>query len=160
MKHAWGFGGVVGLVLLAALPARAFVLLTDEVGGKLRHPRWAPGALPIPFVVNELTRNVNPIKLREYLAAGRAVVSTPLPEAARYAPHVATAGTAGEFVAACERAMAEDSAARRSARAAAVADEGWGRRVEEISRIVMSGGSRHDGIHVSGEPSCAAASAV
>ncbi len=87
----------------------------------------------IPFVVNELTRNVNPIKLREYLAAGRAVVSTPLPEAARYAPQVVTAGTAQEFVAACERAMAEDSPAQRAERAAAVAEEGWGRRVEEIS---------------------------
>ena len=29
-----------------------------------------------PFVLNELTRNVNPIKLREYLSAGLPVVST------------------------------------------------------------------------------------
>ena len=30
----------------------------------------------IPFALNELTRNVNPIKLREYLSAGLPVVST------------------------------------------------------------------------------------
>lgn len=34
----------------------------------------------IPFVMNELTRAVNPIKLREMLAAGVPVVSTGLPE--------------------------------------------------------------------------------
>ena len=38
----------------------------------------------IPFIVNELTRAVNPIKLREMLAAGCPVVSTALPEVARY----------------------------------------------------------------------------
>jgi len=39
----------------------------------------------IPFVVNELTVAVNPIKLREMLAAGCPVVSTALPEVERYA---------------------------------------------------------------------------
>ena len=34
----------------------------------------------LPFKVNRLTQNVNPIKLREYLAAGLPVVSTALPE--------------------------------------------------------------------------------
>jgi glycosyltransferase involved in cell wall biosynthesis len=34
----------------------------------------------IPFVINDLTRAVNPIKLREMLAAGCPVVSTALPE--------------------------------------------------------------------------------
>jgi len=38
----------------------------------------------IPFVVNDLTRSVNPIKLREMLSAGCPVVSTALPEVARY----------------------------------------------------------------------------
>ena len=37
----------------------------------------------IPFAVNELTKAVNPIKLREMLAAGCPVVSTALPEVAR-----------------------------------------------------------------------------
>jgi glycosyltransferase involved in cell wall biosynthesis len=35
----------------------------------------------LPYVKNELTRNINPLKLREYLATGRPVVSTSLPEA-------------------------------------------------------------------------------
>ena len=39
----------------------------------------------LPFKVNRLTENVNPIKLREYLAAGLPVVSTALPEVKSYA---------------------------------------------------------------------------
>ena len=35
----------------------------------------------MPFVKNELTENANPLKLREYLAAGLPVVSTDIPEA-------------------------------------------------------------------------------
>jgi hypothetical protein len=38
----------------------------------------------IPFVVNDLTKAVNPIKLREMLAAGVPVVSTALPEVENY----------------------------------------------------------------------------
>jgi glycosyltransferase involved in cell wall biosynthesis len=33
-----------------------------------------------PFRLNELTLNANPLKVREYLAAGLPVVSTPIPE--------------------------------------------------------------------------------
>ncbi|OGV69677.1 MAG: hypothetical protein A2283_17100 [Lentisphaerae bacterium RIFOXYA12_FULL_48_11] len=38
----------------------------------------------IPFIVNDLTRAVNPIKLREMLAAGCSVISTDLPEVEKY----------------------------------------------------------------------------
>ena len=34
----------------------------------------------MPFALNELTTNVNPIKMREYLSGGLPVVSTDLPE--------------------------------------------------------------------------------
>ena len=38
----------------------------------------------IPFRINELTLKANPLKLREYLAAGLPVVSTDLPEVRRF----------------------------------------------------------------------------
>jgi len=51
----------------------------------------------IPFKINELTLNVNPIKLREYLAAGLPVVSTPLPEIIPYKDVVYLAESKEEF---------------------------------------------------------------
>lgn len=38
----------------------------------------------IPYVLNELTANINPLKLKEYLATGKPVVSTALPEAIKF----------------------------------------------------------------------------
>ena len=56
----------------------------------------------VPFKINELTKAVNPIKLREYLAAGLPVVSTPLPEVKACGPWVRIAADAEEFVGAVE----------------------------------------------------------
>ncbi len=63
----------------------------------------------IPFVVNELTIAANPLKLLEYLALGIPVVSTALPEVARFGAAVAVAQSADEFVAQVGRALRERS---------------------------------------------------
>lgn len=62
----------------------------------------------IPFVVDELTRAVNPLKLYEYLAAGKPVVSTALPDVyALEAPGVVhVARTHDEFVRQVEACLA------------------------------------------------------
>lgn len=78
----------------------------------------------LPYVRSELTRSINPLKLREYLASGRPVVATSLPEVARYAPEVSLADTAEETVAAVTAALAGPSD-RRAARAALLAGETW-----------------------------------
>jgi glycosyltransferase involved in cell wall biosynthesis len=98
----------------------------------------------IPFVEDELTRHVNPIKLREYLSAGLPVVSTPLPEVvAAAAPGDCIVagraeggdadGRAEAFVAACEAALAGDSAARRRERSARMSDQTWEARVRALA---------------------------
>ncbi len=84
----------------------------------------------IPFRVNELTRAVNPIKLREYLSAGLPVVSTRLPEVERYDEWVSVAEGAEGFVRACEEVLAAE--ARREDRQAAMRRETWAVKVEEI----------------------------
>lgn len=91
----------------------------------------------IPFVVNDMTRAVNPIKLREYLAAGLPVVSTPLPEVRAYAPHVRVGETAERFERACELALADARAIAAHERQALVREDGWPARVEQISRIIQ-----------------------
>ncbi|MCA9255249.1 MAG: glycosyltransferase, partial [Phycisphaerales bacterium] len=59
----------------------------------------------IPFRINELTRAVNPIKLREYLSAGLPVVATPLPEVADYADFVSIASNTDAFIDACDQSL-------------------------------------------------------
>ncbi len=85
----------------------------------------------IPFKLNDLTRAVNPIKLREYLAAGLPVVSTPLPEVQRYADLVELAERTA-FVDAIDRCLA-DGATRRDARVDRMAEETWTAKVKTIS---------------------------
>jgi len=96
----------------------------------------------VPFVVNELTLNVNPIKLREYLSAGLPVVSTALPEVKAYQHVCQIASTREEFIAACEQAVRTDSPLLRQQRSAAMAKETWQAKVDDIGRIVTAAQGR------------------
>ncbi len=60
----------------------------------------------IPYVLNQHTLSVDPLKLLEYLASGRPVVSTPLLEVHKYAEHVAIAASSDAFISAV-RALAD-----------------------------------------------------
>ena len=94
----------------------------------------------IPFRRNALTVRANPLKLREYLAAGLPVVSTPLPEVARYQPHVRLAAEPEAFLAAIDAALRDRGPEPARARAAAVRAESWERRVAEIEEILAATG--------------------
>lgn len=90
----------------------------------------------IPHKMNELTRHMNPIKLREYLAAGLPVVSSPLPEVQAYEPDVWIASGVEQWLVALEQAIAArgpEADVRRSQR---VAGEDWSVRVAAIEREI------------------------
>lgn len=93
----------------------------------------------IPFENTRLVRAVNPIKLREYLAAGLPVVSTPMQDVDRYAPAVRVAERPDDFVAACDAALVDAARIPRDARQALVRGESWAARMERIERYVMLG---------------------
>ena len=92
----------------------------------------------IPHKVNDLTRNMNPIKLREYLAARLPVVSSPLPEVEAYAPHVRTASTCDEWERNLDEAIHDRSVEADRERCKRVAEESWSARVREIEGLVAS----------------------
>jgi glycosyltransferase involved in cell wall biosynthesis len=90
----------------------------------------------IPFRINALTLRANPLKLREYLAAGLPVVSSPMPEVARYSKLVRLAAGPVPFLSSIDAALEERDESLRRARAVAMTEEGWEARVEEISNLI------------------------
>ncbi len=90
----------------------------------------------IPFQLTSMTANVNPIKLREYLAAGLPVVSTSLPEVVPFAPNVLLADSAEDFVEACRSAIDTLTPESRVERSNAVADQSWNAVVARVEMLV------------------------
>jgi glycosyltransferase involved in cell wall biosynthesis len=160
-----GINAKVNLVLLAEVAARRPDWIISLVGplsygldeAELARLRDLPnvhfaGAVPpeqvpavmagcdvglIPYKLNEQTRHVNPLKVYEYLAAGKPVVGTPLPELGQFEPLVRVAGDVDGFVAAVEAALAEgDDPQAVAARLAAAAANRWDVRVERMVGLV------------------------
>ncbi|HYH95237.1 spore coat polysaccharide biosynthesis glycosyltransferase ExoP [Hyalangium sp.] len=84
----------------------------------------------MPFKVNELTLNANPLKVREYLAAGLPVVSTDIPEV-RKVGLCKLATSTEDFVRKVDECLAEGPGPSHE-RAERIFHESWDARVEEI----------------------------
>lgn len=98
--------------------------------------RGADAAL-IPYVRNRLTDSVFPMKVFEYLAAGLAVVATPLPSLADVA-EVAIAESASAIEDALENIMRYDSRTARRSRSQAARSHDWEERLAEIGRALTA----------------------
>lgn len=106
-------------------PQASFVVLGPVMDRELGEFRDVPnlhflGAIPyadlpghvghfdlciLPYVVDESTWNINPLKLKEYLATGKPVITSPLPEAIRLARYL-TLASPDEFPEAVALALA------------------------------------------------------
>ena len=65
----------------------------------------------MPFALNEATRYINPTKTLEYMAAGKPIVSTAVPDVVRnFTPVVAVANSTEEFIEAARRAVSNPDA--------------------------------------------------
>jgi glycosyltransferase involved in cell wall biosynthesis len=92
----------------------------------------------IPFVVNEVTNAVSPLKLFEYMAAQKPVVITPMRESSQY-PGVLLASTATEFAHQLDKALSlrEDAAYRALLNQLAL-ENTWQARAEQILKAISS----------------------
>ena len=102
-------------------------------------PEYSRGfhAAIVPFRMTDLTLSVNPIKLREYAAAGLPVVSSPLPEVRKCADIAVCADTFDEWVDALRDAVERGAdPVARQAQSARVAHEDWAYRCRDIAGFV------------------------
>lgn len=102
-------------------------------------PQWAKAfdAAIIPYRLNRQVANANPLKLREYLATGKPVVSVRNAEIEKFSRWVRIADDREGFLQALEQALAEDNnPAAAAERIAAVADQTWDRRVDDVLAVV------------------------
>ncbi|MGO0123365.1 glycosyltransferase [Desulfothermobacter acidiphilus] len=127
------------LVLIGPVPPGVELEGLDQLGnvhffGSREHhslPAYLKGCdvCLAPFRAGELSSKVNPLKLYEYLAAGRPVVATPWIDLGELSDLVAVARTPEEAVVAVERILAEESQERMQERRQRAAIHSWEARV-------------------------------
>ncbi len=141
---------LIGPIRIPESTRRAFLKNVLLPGGcayselPMRMASW--DAALLPFHDDELCRSLSPTKIPEYLAAGRPVITTPLPDILTdWGDHVRTATTLDEWCEHIEAALETDrhsqpSPALETAMEAAI----WDRRFEEILGRVGDEASPHD----------------
>jgi len=123
---------------LGALAARPNVHLLGRVP-YARLPAVLKGCAVglVPFVVDDYTRHIEPVKLREYLSAGLPVVATALPEVAAIDASCRTVRGVDDLVAAVEAALRDCGPEARTRRSMGMASQTWEARVEALGAHLM-----------------------
>ncbi len=103
----------------------------DEVAGYMA----ACDVLIMPWNQSDWIEACNPVKLKEYLAVGRPIVSTPFPELAHYGEHVLQARTGAQFAAGIVRSLAAPPAA--AFQRERVASQGWRVKAREAWMAIV-----------------------
>lgn len=98
----------------------------------------------MPWLDNEWIRHCNPIKLKEYLALGKPVVSTPFPELRRTGDLCYAARGPEAFAEAIDRALAEDSDALRRRRQQWASKHTWDAKFDQVINLLEQRGIHLD----------------
>ena len=92
--------------------------------------------LLIPFVLNDLTKEVNPVKMYEYLATGIPIVSAAMPEVVRHEDVVNIGRSPEDFLDKIEKAISEDNEELMAKRREIAKANSWADRIEMVKRII------------------------
>ncbi len=141
LRPDWGFV-LIGFKLAGAPSLRTLEKASNVLIMDAQKYENLPGYLArftvafIPFKVNAITEATSPLKLYEYFAGGKPVITTPMPECSAY-EDVLIVGNASQFT------TALDTAARRAADPAFVArvkaigeKNSWKARVQEVRSLL------------------------
>lgn len=95
----------------------------------------------IPYILTDFTRSIHPAKLVDYLALGKSVVSTNLPEVEEFNRHhdgiVAVAGSHEVFLKQIDESLSRDSEALRTERMRQVEQDAWDRKIEAMEGLIL-----------------------
>ena len=90
----------------------------------------------IPFKLNRLTQSVDPVKLYEYLAGGKNVISTELPELIQYENIIYVAKNESEFINLIDLALTKDLNLEDAS--IVLSDKTWETKSKKISDLMLS----------------------
>ena len=91
----------------------------------------------IPFLCNKLTKSIYPLKINEYLAAGKAIIATSFSDDIRSFGNVAyIAGNHKEFIQNIDRAIAENTTRKQIERLEVAKTNTWTARVKRFWEII------------------------
>lgn len=140
------------------LPDVSFVFAGQITGGDYSELLQMPnvyylGRLPyekIPFLcagfdvcmlqwkINAWIRHCNPLKLFEYMASGRPIISVHIDEVAeKYSDVISIANNKKEFCNAITWELRNDTAERRNSRIRIAEQHSWDSHIEKLSQIIM-----------------------
>jgi glycosyltransferase involved in cell wall biosynthesis len=109
----------------------------------------------IPFALTRLTQAVDPIKLYEYLAAGRPIVTSNLPEVRRFGDLVSIYYSREQLVRLVELHLQETGTVEQMRRRRAAMDNTWEDRVACMARALSQRfreANAQPGFHATDEP--------
>lgn len=87
--------------------------------------------------LNSLTETLNPLKIYDYLAAGKPIVSTNIPEVRKIEKYIYISRSYEEFVALTKKALKEDSEKRRLARMKCANKYSWERIFKAQVEVIL-----------------------
>lgn len=91
----------------------------------------------MPFALNKATEFINPTKTLEYMASGKPIVSTPVPDVVRnFTPIVSVAETARGYVRAVHEALEEPYVERRALAIERARQSSWESITVEMTRLI------------------------
>ena len=133
----WDYDGTFGNSGLRKLK-NVFVIPPIEY---LRLPLYAQwfDVCMIPFKINEVTKSTSPVKLFEYMALGKPIVTTAMPECKKYESVLIADNTEKDFAKKIEKALElkEDIKYAELLKKEAL-ENTWEKKAEEIGKLINS----------------------
>lgn len=91
----------------------------------------------LQWKMNDWIRNCNPLKMFEYMAAGKPIVSVEIKEVVQYADIVSVAKNKEDFCRSIEWEIHNDSEERRAERIGIASKHSWENHVERIAQLMQ-----------------------